>query len=187
MHITQKTETLFERLQNGSEEALSEIYDNYSAPLYGLILKIVKDEMEAQDILQDCFITIWKKASSYDPSKGSFFTWMLNICRNRSIDVIRKSKRTSSHHEEMIATDVISTSIEGINVDSIGIADLLKNLSPEERLIIDYLYFKGYTQQEVSDELGIPLGTIKTRVRRAMQELRGSFHTILILWILKNI
>lgn len=174
-------------LQNGSESAFAKLYDKFSPALYGIIQKIIRDDELAQDVLQDCFVTIWKKAKSFDAGKGSFFTWMLNICRNRSIDYIRKHNRESDHLNTMVETDVISIKEDPININTIGLNDVVDKLPEEQKIIIEYLYFKGYTQKEVSEELNIPLGTVKTRARYAIGELRNNFTTLLVLWILRNI
>ncbi|TNE53484.1 MAG: sigma-70 family RNA polymerase sigma factor [Bacteroidetes bacterium] len=180
-------EELIIQLQKGSELALSQLYDLYGGSLYGLILKIVNDEELAQDILQDCFVNIWKKANTYSSSKGSFFTWMLNICRNKSIDEIRKIERTRTGKDNLQREDVYSNTGTETNISAIGLEDHIARLSEDQQLILKYIYFKGYTQQEVSDELKIPLGTVKTRARSAVQELREIFVSILLLWIARNI
>ena len=180
-------ELLVTQLQSGDEKALSQIYDMYSGSLYGLVLKIVRDDQLAQDILQDCFVNIWKKAQSYSSSKGSFFTWMLNICRNKSIDELRKIERERNGKNQMSDSNVYMMNGVETNIDTIGLKDMLAKLPEEQQLIIEFLYFKGYTQQEVSDELDIPLGTVKTRARNAVKELQNYFTIIIILWILKNI
>lgn len=180
-----KTVILVERLQNGSEEAFSEIYDMYSAALYGVIHRMVNDEDLAQDILQDAFVTIWKKACLYSPGKGSFFTWMLNVSRNKTIDYLRKINREGTgktNFQQELGTEQVSSSIP---VDQIGLGDLVNKLTDEHRMVIEYLYFKGYTQQETSDELGIPLGTVKSRLRAALNVLRSGFLILFLLWILK--
>lgn len=184
---TSEVNTLVIELQKGNEAAFSTLYDKFSPALYGIILKIVRDDEVAQDILQDCFVTIWKKANSYSEDKSSFFTWMLNICRNKSIDVIRKRNREADHLRVMKETDHLSTSEASMNIHAIGLKDIISELPEQHQIIIEYLYFKGYTQQEVSDELNIPLGTVKTRARYALNELRNNFTTLLVLWILKNI
>lgn len=181
-----KIEGLVVQLQQGDEKALSTLYDMYSGSLYGLVLKIVKDDGLAQDVLQDCFVNIWKKAASYTPSKGSFFTWMLNICRNKSIDELRKVERTRTGKDELAHSGISTSNGLDTNIDTIGIKDILHKLPKEQQVIIDFIYFRGYTQQEVSDELDIPLGTVKTRARMALIELRESFTILIILWILKN-
>lgn len=180
-------EELVSQLQSGSEMALSKLYDMYSGSLYGLILKIVKEEDLAQDVLQDCFVKIWNKAQSYSSSKGTIFTWMLNICRNKSIDALRKIERERDGKDRLANSDSYSMHGTETNVNVIGLNDHISKLNEEQQLIIDYIYFKGYTQQEVSDELGIPLGTVKTRARLAVKELREIFVTILIFWIIENI
>lgn len=180
-------ENLVSQLQKGDEKALSQLYDMYSSSLYGLILKIVRDDALAQDILQDCFVNIWKKAQSYVPGKGSFFTWMLNICRNKSIDELRKIERERNGKNQIADSNVYMMNGIETNINAIGLKDMLQKLPEEQQLIIDFLYFKGYTQQEVSDELGIPLGTVKTRARNAIMELQNYFTILIILWISKNI
>lgn len=129
---------------------------------------------------------IWEKIETYDSTKGTLFTWMLNICRNRSIDAIRKNKRTLSGNESIHNNMPKKTSLE-INPETIGLKDILNNLSDEKRQVVEYLYFKGYTQQETSDELNIPLGTVKTRSRTAILELKDYFTLILAAWISNNI
>ena len=182
-----KIQGLVQELQNGDENALSTLYDMYSDSLYGLILKIVKDDGLAQDILQDCFVKIWQKAQTYDSSKGSFFTWMLNVCRNKSIDELRKVDRHRKGKDEIgNATDYKKQGIEH-NINTIGLKDIVNDLPDDQKLIVEYLYFKGYTQQETSDELDIPLGTVKSRSRMAIKALRDSFVIVLLIWIQKNI
>lgn len=178
---------LVRKLQQGDEKALSLIYDKYSDSLYGIILKIVRNDDLAQDILQECFVNIWRKAQSYSSDKGTFFTWMLNICRNKSIDELRKINRVNLGKNQLEDYNVGMKNGLDTSIDTIGLTDMLKKLPEEQQLIIDFLYFKGYTQQEVSDELGIPLGTVKTRARTAVKELQNYFTIIVLLWILKNI
>lgn len=178
--------SLVDRLQQGDQMALSMLYDKYADSLYGLILKIVRKEDLAQDILQECFVNIWSKAQTYSDNKGSFFTWMLNICRNKSIDALRKENRTSEGRENYTYANAFSMRGEETNIDTIGLKDLMHRLPEEQQLILEFLYFKGYTQQETSEELNLPLGTVKTRARLAIKELQTHFVILLILWILKN-
>lgn len=182
----QKIRELVLQLQNGDEKALSAIYDSYSPALYGIINKIVLDSDVAQDVLQDSFVKIWKYAPTYSFEKGSFFTWMLNICRNSAIDVLRKVKKEQEHKNQIVSENVSTSNQSMMNVNTIGLSSLVNKLPEEQRIIIEYLYFKGYTQQEVADELNLPLGTVKTRARNAVLELKEHFAIILLLWILKN-
>ena len=178
----EEIEQLVTRLKSGDQVAFAEVYDRYSAALNGIVSRIITDEDAAQDVLQDTFVKIWKNIQQYDSSKGSFFTWMLNIARNTSIDSFRKLKKEGKSE---IQNPENSVSVFGTieqNTNTIGLEKLVEKLSPEQQLMIRYVYFKGYTHQEVADELDLPLGTVKTRTRLAMRELRKWF-TLLVLWM----
>lgn len=178
-------DSLVARLKQKDRNAVSELYDRYSDALYGLACKIVRSEEVAQDVLQDSFVKIWNKIDHYSAEKGSFFTWMLNITRNTAIDSIRKSNKMTKSSIRDIENDVDLISHQGLNISSIGLKELVEDLQSDHRVLVEYIYFKGYTQQEVSDELDIPLGTVKTRVRAAVRELQKIFTSILfiVLWI----
>jgi len=167
-------EDLVARLGTKSKDALEYIYDHYSASLYGIILKIVVREEIAQEVLQDTFIKVWDKANSYDSQKGRLFTWMLNIARNLAIDRIR-SKEFSQNAKTNSSFQNVSIADENqgdTRIDGIGMDNVLNQLPQEQRILIDMMYFKGFSQSEISKELDMPLGTIKTRVRSAMTKLR---------------
>ena len=176
---------LVDSVKSGDQASFSALYDLYSDALYGLALKILGSEEEAQDILQDSFVKIWTKIRLYEETKGTIFTWMLNIVRNASIDRLRKLKRNSSGEIQNQFGDVYSA--EGIEntvgEDLIGVKEKVKGLSEEYSVLVDYLYYKGYTQQEVADEINIPLGTVKTRIKKALEDLRKVLVSILLFWI----
>ena len=173
---------LVHKVKAGNQSAFGEVYDRYCGAINSVIGRFIIDEDLAQDVLQDTFIKVWKNIQMYDDSKGSFFTWMLNIARNTSIDALRKTKKESKSEIQILETTVSSSTTVQQNVGTIGLKQLVEQLPAEQQTMIEYLYFKGYTQQEVADELDIPLGTVKTRSRLAMTELRKWF-TLLILWI----
>lgn len=175
-------EALVKRLKNADQAAFAEVYDRYSGALNGIIQRIVRDEEAAQDILQDTFVKVWKNIQSYDSTKGSFFTWMLNIARNTSIDSLRKLKKETKSEIHNGEISVGLSEAVHQNVNTIGLAKLVEKLPEEQKRMIEYIYFNGYTQQEVADELDMPLGTVKTRTRMAMRELRKWF-TLLVLWM----
>lgn len=175
-------QALVTRLQQGDESALASLYDLYSSSLYGLCLKIVRDDLIAQDVLQDSFINIWKKINSYDSKKGSIFTWMLNICRNKSIDALRKADRERTGKNQIQESDVYIKE-NTFNINKIGMNDLMMKLPDDQQVVIEYLYYKGFTQKETAEKLNIPLGTVKTKSRMALVELRKYFNTIIALWI----
>jgi RNA polymerase sigma-70 factor (ECF subfamily) len=153
--------------------AFSYLYDNYSGSLYTVISQIVTDMEAANDVLQEVFINIWKKIESYDPTKGRLFTWMLNIARHASIDTVRsKSYQNSMRNTAVPGNDETLAGVANFNVDNIGLKKILHRLKPEHRVLIDLAYFKGYTHEEIADIENIPLGTVKTRIRNALLQLR---------------
>ncbi len=162
-------------LQKKDEQALEYLYDNYSPALFGIILQIVDDRETAEDLLQEVFIKIWKNISSYDPSKGRLYTWLLNIARNASIDALRSKNFKKSNQNRPLDKSVgyLNRNFRTESfTDGIGIKKMVDMLKPELKMVIDLLYFKGYTQSEVAQEFSIPLGTVKTRTRIALIELR---------------
>jgi len=153
------------------------LYQNYASTLFGVVLRVVKTREIAEEVLHDAFLKIWSKIEIYDDSKGKLFTWMLNLTRNLAIDQVR-----SKMYKNENKTDQIEPNEHNIErnhftmqtIDRIGVEELLRLLKPEHREVVDLMYLKGYTQVEVSEELGIPLGTVKTRIRSAMGHLRKS-------------
>ena len=164
---------LITALKAGDEAAFSYLYDHYSGSLYSIILQLVKIPETANDVLQEVFINIWRKMDSYDPLKGRLFTWMLNISRNASIDMLRsKSYQNSLKNQEITDTVYGNDLVTRPAVDSIGLAKFLRKLRPEHRVLIELAYFKGYTQEEIAEIEDIPLGTVKTRIRNALLQLK---------------
>jgi RNA polymerase sigma-70 factor, ECF subfamily len=176
LSITEKysEEELVVQLQNRSQTAFSYLYDNYAGALNGVILRLVDDAALAEDILQEAFLKIWNNFNSYDAARGRLFTWMVNITRNLIIDTLRskgyRKQQKISADENSVSNYTDGTSKE--KFDALGIKNQLVNLKPEQRSIIDMAYFGGYTQEEISKQTGVPLGTVKTRMRTAILELR---------------
>jgi RNA polymerase sigma factor (sigma-70 family) len=159
------------RLQN--EQAFSYLYDNYSGALFGIINQIVPDKEIASDLLQEVFINIWRKIESYDADKGRLFTWMLNIARNASIDKLRSRAYQDSQKNQSLPDDVHLTGKPVvINTDDYGLKKVISRLKAEHKVLIDLSYFQGYTHEEIAKSLSIPLGTVKTRIRSALTQLR---------------
>jgi len=165
-------------LKSKDEKAFNYLYDNYSAALYGVTLRVLDREDWASDVLQEVFLKIWKNIDLYDLAKGRLYTWMLNIARNTAIDALRSKNLQQERKTTDIDTNVyeheqrLSTSN---NTDHLGIKKILMNLKDDFRVIIDLAYFQGYTQDEISKTLNIPLGTVKTRMRNALIELKTIF------------
>lgn len=162
-------------MQKKNETAFSKIYAMYSEAIYGIVYSVVLDEEIAQEVLQDVFIKVWNNSESYDHKKGRFFTWLLNIARNTAIDKTRSKayKNSKKNLSTSNFVDILSGS-DNLNqkVNAIGIRKFVDALKPACIKIIDLLFFKGYTQAEAAKTLEIPLGTLKTRNRNCIQDLR---------------
>jgi RNA polymerase sigma factor (sigma-70 family) len=159
------------RLQN--EQAFNYLYDNYSGALFGIINQIVPDKEIASDLLQEVFVNIWRKMDSYDSEKGRLFTWMLNIARNASIDKIRSRAYQDSQKNQSLTEDVhLAGQQVVIRTDDYGLRKIVSRLKAEQKILIDLSYFQGYTHEEIAKSLSIPLGTVKTRIRSALTQLR---------------
>lgn len=171
-----KEEELVAQLKAKNKDALSYLYDHYSAALNGVVLRILKNEDLAEEILQDVFLKIWNRIDSYDPGKGRLFTWMLNLARNQAIDKTRSKEMSKGNKTDDIDNLVGNVDKENASemfVDSIGLTEVLEKLPDDQKFVVEYLYFKGYTQSELAEDHNIPLGTVKTRLRMAMITLRS--------------
>jgi RNA polymerase sigma factor (sigma-70 family) len=180
-HHKIEEEELVRLLSTQDKKAVGILYDNYSTALYGVIHRIVQSEEIAEDTLQEAFVKIWKTFGMYDSSKGRLFTWIMNIARNLAIDKVRSKDFINSSKNQSIDNIVSFIDLDNNHVpnpDTIGIRELLKKLTPEQKMIIDLLYFKGYTQAEVAEKLNMPLGTVKTRTRLAINTLRKEFDPV---------
>ncbi|MFT7352349.1 MAG: RNA polymerase sigma-70 factor (ECF subfamily) [Flavobacterium sp.] len=158
------------------DKAFTTLYDMYSKSLFSVISNLINDQEEAEDILQEVFVKIWKNIDSYNESKGRFYTWIVNIARNASIDKLRS--KGHNNKQKNLSSDnfvhLIDESNKLVNrIDTIGIQDFVKKLKPKCIQLIELLFFQGYTQQEASDELEIPLGTVKTQNRNCINDLRN--------------
>lgn len=155
--------------------AFAYLYDHYSGALYGVISRIINKEEVAEEVLQDVFLKIWAKIEAYDASKGRLFTWMLNIARNQAIDKTRSkeiSKDGKTGDIDNLVNRIDRKEFTELAVESIGVPELVSRLPADQRFVVEQLYFKGYTQSEVAEEFEIPLGTVKTRLRLALKQLR---------------
>jgi len=170
---TYTEQELINALKERDNQVYGYLYDNYSGALYSIILQIVQDSELASDILQEVFINIWRKIETYDPTKGRLFTWMLNIARNASIDTLRSKGYQNSQKNQGLPENVNMTSqVTQTNIDNIGLTKILAKLKPEHRVLIELAYFKGYTHEEIAQIEDIPLGTVKTRIRNALLQLK---------------
>jgi RNA polymerase sigma-70 factor (ECF subfamily) len=166
----------------GDTVAVADLYDRHGATLYALLLKILGDRSDAQEILQETFVTAWRRAGDFDPGRGSEIAWLVSIARNRAIDRLR-SRNLRSVREEEAGREI---PMAGPSVVSIGDAErgamlgqlrtrmqsALAELPEAQRSVLELAYFQGLSQSEIAGKLGEPLGTIKTRTQLAMKKLR---------------
>jgi RNA polymerase sigma-70 factor (ECF subfamily) len=177
--ISLSEEELVLALRQHEKIAIEALYDMYSSSLFGVIVRIVNDTALAEDILQDTFVKIWNSFSSYSTEKGRLFTWMVNIARNLAIDKIRSKDFKNQGKNQDIENNVAFIDEQRNAVykpELLGVKELVEGLKPEQKSILDLVYFKGYTHVEAADELGVPLGTVKTRLRTAIIQLRKYFN-----------
>lgn len=163
---------IVELLQERNDKAISLLYDNYGDTLLGVAKKVVRSDDIAQDVLQESFVKIWKKADSYDPSKAKLFTWLFRITRNTAIDKLRSINTKSDKEIQIDVSDVYTIGIESTNPELMDVQEHLDSIDEKYRIVLDALFFQGMTQQEASEELDIPLGTIKSRLKIGLRELR---------------
>ncbi len=161
-------------LGKGDRQAISLLYKNYSGALYGIITRMIPMREVAEEVLQDVFMKVWDNADKYDSTKGKLFTWLAQITRNTALDKVR-----SAGYRKGQKTDDIETSVsvresftDTSNIQDSGLRKVIDNLDGNYRTLIDYAYFQSYSQSEIAEELNMPLGTVKTRMRAAMNELR---------------
>jgi RNA polymerase sigma-70 factor (ECF subfamily) len=159
-------------LQSNNAKAFEELYDRFAPNLLSVIFHIVHDESQAQDLLQDSFVKIWCNLHKYDPSKARLFTWMLTIVRNTTFSYLQTSRHTCCCINEV---SVETIGVTTPSYQTIGLTYWVNSiLSGNELRMINLMYFQGYTFQEISDEFGLPLGSVKTYIRRALQRLRNN-------------
>ncbi len=183
--LMQNDSTLIQDLKNKDEGALSLLYDNYSGAIYSVILKMIRDEGKAQDLLQETFMTVWDKAESYDADKGRFYTWVYRIAKNKTLNVLRKT-------DLLIQTDdfsVYTNKEDAISIDPeyLELNGAVTKLEGHHKEAIELVYFKGLTHREAHTEMNVPLGTFKSYIRQALKQLRESYaKTLSVILLILN-
>ena len=172
-------EDLMPLVQAGDAGAFAVIYDRHAAAAFSLVYRIVGRRAEAEDALQEAFLSIWRSGGRYDPARGSVRSWLLGIVHNRAIDVIRRAsvherRRTSDEGiEERLAAPERTEAEVVRRMDALQVRAALAALPPEQVRVIELAYFGGFTHTEIAELLSLPLGTVKARMRLGLQRLRG--------------
>lgn len=171
---------IIELLKAQDERAIGLLYDHYADALFGVAIKVTKDEVLAQDVLQESFVKIWKNAHKYDASKARLFTWLFRVVQNTAIDAVRSRQRKTTKEVQIEDSNVYSIPSTKFAIEHLDIASHADGLEDKYRVVIDALFFQGMTQQEASDELNIPLGTVKSRLKIGLRELRKLFGMLIV-------
>ncbi|MCH8346117.1 MAG: sigma-70 family RNA polymerase sigma factor [Chloroflexi bacterium] len=176
-------EELMRRLFHKDKQAFEAIFDRYGDLVYSTALRVLRDAHLAEDISQEIFVRLWRKPESYVAERGRFLTWLISVTRNRAVDEIRSRGRrlrheTASPEEQEREIPAGEANDPALNAQlaeqARTVRAALTELPPEQRQVIELAYFGGLTQQEISDQLDQPLGTVKTRIRLGMQKLRAA-------------
>jgi RNA polymerase sigma factor (sigma-70 family) len=176
---------LHRRLKHGDESAFDELYRAYASPAYGMAYRVTGQEALAQEVVHDAFLALWRAPEAYDPSRGHLRTFFLALVHHRAVDTVRREERLRKRgeraanleppYDEDVAEDVVQATY--LVHRRKEVREALTILPPEQRKVLELAYFGGYTQVQIAEELGIPVGTVKTRTLAAMRKLRRALAT----------
>jgi RNA polymerase sigma-70 factor, ECF subfamily len=175
-------DVLVQRVVERDAEAFARLYDRHADLVYSVALRVLADPALAEDTTQDVFLRVWRTPTAYDPARGRFASWLVSVARNRAVDEVRMRgrRRLREAGENVIADDPPDGHAEDpqlavqVQADREAVRRAMKTLPADQRQAIELAYFSGLTQQEISERLGQPLGTVKTRTRLAMKKLRAA-------------
>jgi RNA polymerase sigma-70 factor (ECF subfamily) len=168
---------LIERLAGGDSSALSALYDEYGSMMLATAVRILSDRREAEDLLHDVFLEVWRKAGTYNPTRGTVRTWLFMRLRSRALDRVRSARisRAVAIDETTVLLNRAATTTTPDRVpDRSAMRRAVRELPDTQRSVLELAYFKGLSSSEIASALGIPLGTVKSRVAAAMRQLRGA-------------
>ncbi len=173
---------LVEEIAGGSEQALGRLYDRYSRILYSLIVGVLRDPRDAEEVLQEVFLQVWRLADGFDPQRGNAYRWLVTLARSRAIDRLR-SKNFTRRRETERSLDLFEGTSDPLHPSQLDAVLMLERaevvrrelaeIPPEQLAVMRLAYFLGHTQSEIAVELDIPLGTVKSRMRQGLIALRG--------------
>ena len=161
----------------GSQDALADLYDRYSRLAYGIALRVLGDPGRAEDAVQEAFLNVWNRADSFDPERGSLRSWLLTAVRNRSIDYLR-GRGAHERQEQALQPALVSSGPRSdpwhevsLSLERTAVIEAIASLPSEQRQAIELAYFGGYSHREIADMTQVPLGTVKSRMRLALEKL----------------
>src|SRR5271163_1132492 len=163
---------LLSRIEQGDQDAMASLFDRYSGIVYSVALRVLKDAGQAEDVMQDIFIQIWKKPGAFVSGRGSLGAWLVVVARNRAIDSLRRRRPTDSVEDVVLASSTELAAEAERNTLMEKVRAYLNQLPPEQRKSVEMAYFEGMSHSEIAEKTGDPLGTVKTRIRLALITLR---------------
>lgn len=167
------------RMTFGDRDAFEELYARYSSAAYGLAFRVIGQESLAQDVVHDSFLAMWKAPGAFDPARGSFRTFFLSLVHHRAVDTVRREERLRRRtvrmnpgpsQDEDVAEDIVEEA--WLARRRAMVVTALNGLPPEQRTVLELAYFGGFTQAQIAEQIGVPLGTVKTRTLAAMRKLQ---------------
>lgn len=172
-------EQLIIEIRRHNQAAMSQLYQRYADLVYSIAYRVLGDQASAEECLQDVFLRIWQRIDQYDAERGTFVTWLARITRNMAIDRLRQAARRTTHAEALLSdeTQPAMAFLEAwADRDRAeNVRAMIERLPAEQVQVIALSYYGGMTQAEIAEHLGIPLGTVKTRMRSALQKLREAW------------
>ncbi len=172
---------LYQRVRGKEKDALEELYDRYEKMLFSYLCKMTGDRDLAEEALQEVFVKIWRGVGHYDESKGKFAAWLVTMSRNAAVDLIRKQKKPTVPLDEVAEVESSDSSVEQMaewQEKRQHIHQAVQHLSDEQQKMVCLFYFKGYTHETIAEQCGIPLGTVKSRIRLALKKLKTSLQFV---------
>jgi RNA polymerase sigma-70 factor, ECF subfamily len=166
---------LVARIRAGDQQAMSELYDRYAKVVYAVALRVLQDAGGAEDVLQDVFLQLWRNPDAFDASRGSLAAWLSVISRHRSIDRLRKRRPETDIEDCVIASgpDLRDETERTLVIEKVRV--VMAEMNPDQRKVLELAFFQGLTHTEIAEKTGEPLGTVKTRIRSGLQQLRAKF------------
>ncbi len=176
MKDTERDLQCLTRLQAGDREALEELYDRYTPLLYPLALRILRSAADAEDVVQEVWVQVWKRVATYDPRRGSLAAWLVTVARTRALDKYRsmssRRKAESKVDPDPVAPAVDPSTSAAHRQLSEKVRGALGQLAPQQRQVLEVAYFEGLSQSEIAERMNAPLGTVKSWTRQALMRLR---------------
>jgi RNA polymerase sigma-70 factor (ECF subfamily) len=166
---------LLERVRQGDQAAMAEVFDRYGRAVYSVALRVLKDPGHAEDVMQEIFFQIWRNSDSFVQGRGSLGAWLVVVARNRSIDLLRRRKPTDSVEDVVLSSPCDLASEAEHNMMMEKVQKVLKDLPAEQQRSMELAFFEGLSHSEIAERTGDPLGTVKTRIRLALVTLRKAF------------